>query len=150
MTVSSRRRLSAAFAAVCTAALAAGCDSVAKSEALPANPDASVRACERYLDGAPWHGVVRVSNGRDVAFDAGDDYFKPTCVVVPRSTRVRLVVTNRGHLPHTVTLPGAGLNEAIDAGQTVFVTLPATAHPLRFVCTYHVSEHMFFVVVPSG
>jgi hypothetical protein len=91
---------------------------------------------------------VRVSDGRDIAFDAHDDYFDPTCLIVPKSTPVRLVVTNRGHLPHTVTLPGVGLNVAADAGQTVFVTLPATTRPLKFVCTYHVSEHMFFVVVP--
>lgn len=142
-------RVAAAGTALVVAALTAcGVTDGASGARPPTTADPAVRACERVVGPAAWHGTVRV-RGRSVAFDARDDYFVPTCLVVPRDRRVTLVVTNRGHLPHTVTLPGVGLDQSVDAGETVFVTLPATTRPLRLVCSYHVAEHMFAAVVPA-
>lgn len=127
--------------------VAAGC-----AQQPPASPAAdtsnpAVRACLQTAGAAPWQGVVQVEHGL-ATVDAHDDYFEASCIVVPWDRQVRLTVTNRGHLPHDVTIPGLGLKTDLDAGQTVFVTLPATTVPLRFVCSYHVAEHMFGAIVP--
>jgi heme/copper-type cytochrome/quinol oxidase subunit 2 len=110
-----------------------------------ANP--TVRSCMQTAHGASWQGLTPVRGGT-ASVDAHDDYFVATCLVVPWDKPVRLTVTNRGHLPHDMTIPGVGLRTAVDAGQTVFVMLPATKVPLRFVCSYHVSQHMFGAIVP--
>lgn len=134
------------MSALCLTA-AIGC-----AQSPPRSPSAdlsnpTVRSCLQTARGATWQGVARVTNGT-ASIDAHDDYFAAGCLVVPWDQPVRLIVTNRGHLPHDMTLPGLGLRTAVDAGQTVFVTLPATKVPLRFVCSYHVSEHMFGAIVP--
>jgi plastocyanin len=141
-----RRIGSAGFVAAALATIV-GCSPQNPTTTPPDSADPTIQSCARAAGPAPWQGVVR-STGAPVSIDAQDDYFKASCVVVPWNTSVRLVVTNRGHLPHTVTLPGVGLNTDLDAGQTVFVTLPATTTPLRFVCTYHVRQHMFGAIVP--
>lgn len=132
--------------AVCVAAVV-GC-----AQAPPPSPTAdlsnpTVRSCVQTARGGSWQGLARAKSGT-LSVDAHDDYFAAACLVVPWDRPVRLIVTNRGHLPHDVTIPGIGLRTPVDAGQTVFVTLPATKVPLRFVCSYHVSEHMFGAIVP--
>lgn len=124
-----------------------GCAGRPPQSAAPDRSDPAVRACLRAAGPAPWQGTARAENAT-VSIDAEDDYFAAGCVLVPWNRQVRMTVTNRGHLPHDVTLPGTGLLASVDAGQTVFVTLPATRVPLRFVCSYHVSQHMFGAVVP--
>lgn len=144
------RRALCALAAALAVAAVAGCTEAAQTTAAP-RPDTSdpaIAACEQTVGAAPWHGALRV-RARTTVIDAWDDYFSPSCLIVPPATRVRVTATNRGHLPHTITLPGSGLDVSIDAGQTVFVDLPPTTRPLRFVCTYHVREHMFAAVVPA-
>lgn len=127
--------------------MAAACAGSAPHVPVADRTDPTVRACLRTAGTAPWQGTVRALDGT-VSIDARDDYFAAGCVLVPWNRSVRMTVTNRGHLPHDVTLPGVGLRTAVDAGQTVFVTLPATRVPLRFVCSYHVSRHMFGAIVP--
>ena len=81
--------------------------------------------------------------------DEHDDYFSPTCIRVPWNKPVTLVVTNLGHMPHTVaTVAGTPLDTDVDSGETVFVTVPATKVPLRIVCTFHLDQRMFAAVVP--
>ena len=105
--------------------------------------------CQRVADAARWEGVVRVRAGADpTALDQHDDYFSPTCIRVPWNKPVTLVVTNLGHMPHTVTVQGAPVDVDVDSGQTAFVTLPATTVPLQIVCTFHVKQRMFAAVIP--
>lgn len=108
--------------------------------------DPLVRSCEDTAGAASWQGSTRADRGT-AALDAHDDYFAATCILVPWNRQVRLTVTNRGHVPHDLNV-GGGLLADVDAGQTVFVTLPATTVALRFVCSYHTRERMYGAIVP--
>jgi hypothetical protein len=103
--------------------------------------------CQRVADAARWEGVVTAGVGATIV-DEHDDYFSPTCIRVPWNTPVKLVVTNFGHMPHTVTVRGTRVDVDVDAGQTSFVTLPATKVPLQIVCTFHIDQRMFAAVIP--
>ncbi len=85
---------------------------------------------------------------RTTTLDQHDDYFSPTCIRVPWNKPVRLVVTNLGHMPHTVTVNGTSVDTDVDSGETAFVTLPATKVPLQIVCTFHIDQRMFAAVIP--
>jgi hypothetical protein len=138
---------SRAGVAVVLAVMTAGCAASHPGEKRPAATTPIIRACERIAGPAPWRGITTVKADK-ASLDADDDFFTPTCLVVPYDKPVSLVVTNTGHLPHTVTLPGTGVDMDIDAGQTVFVTIPGMTKPKRLVCLFHESEHMFGAVVP--
>jgi len=128
--------------------LAAGCADPASHTSVAAPTDEAARACLEVTDGAPWHGVRHVDGDR-VTVDAYDDYFSPSCLVVPAGTAVTVVLTDRGHLPHT--LEGGSTDAAsVDAGQTAFVTVPAVSRPTRLVCGLHEDEQMVLAVVPEG
>jgi hypothetical protein len=133
--------------AVGLALMTAGCAASHPGEKRPAASTPTIRACERVAGPAPWRGIATIKGGM-APFDAADDYFTPTCLVVPWNEPVTLVVTNSGHLPHTVTLPGTGVDMDVDAGQTVFVKIPGMTKPARLICSFHTSEHMFAAVVP--
>ena len=97
----------------------------------------------------PLAGKVRRKPARKTTtLDQHDDYFAPTCIRVPWNKPVRLVATNLGHMPHTVTVDGTPLDTDVDSGETVFVTVPATKVPLQIVCTFHIKERMFAAVIP--
>ena len=102
--------------------------------------------CQDVAGAARWEGMVRA--GSTTTFDAHDDYFTPTCIEVPWNTPVTLVVTNFGHMPHTVTIRRTDVDTDVDAGDTAFVKVPATTRPLQIVCTFHIDERMFAAVVP--
>jgi len=127
--------------------MTAGCASSPPTTPTADRSDPLVRSCLHTAGSAPWQGVARAENGT-VSIDAVDDYFAAGCVVVPWNREVRMTVTNRGHLQHDVTISALGLRTSVDAGQTVFITLPATKVPLRFLCSYHVPQQMFGAIVP--
>jgi hypothetical protein len=103
--------------------------------------------CQRVAQAAHWEGVVR-SGSDPTSLDQYDDYFAPTCIKVPWNRRVTLVVTNFGHMPHTVTVQGTPVDVDVDSGQTALVTLPATTVPLQIACTFHLRQRMFAAVIP--
>src|SRR3954453_9022072 len=114
-----------------TASSACGTSAAAPPGGRPASvaapSGAAARACLDVTGGAPWHGLRRVDGDR-VTVDAYDDYFSPNCLVVPAGTAVTLVLTDRGHLPHTLIAAGssgavsveASVDASVDAGQTAF------------------------------
>jgi hypothetical protein len=129
------------------AVLAACAVSVPRSSApVPAGPVAA--ACQRVSGGAPWHGVRHVEGDR-ATLDAYDDYFAPSCLVVPAGRSVTLVLTDRGSLPHTLDGAGAAVSASVDAGGTTFVTLPPLRRPVRLVCGLHEDHQMVLAVVPE-
>lgn len=129
------------------AAVLAGCGGSAPSSApVPADPVA--RTCQQVSGDAPWHGMLRV-RGERVTLDAYDDYFSPSCLVVPAGRAVTVVLTDRGNLPHTLEGDGTVVSVSVDAGGTAFVTLPALDRPTRLVCGLHVDHQMVLAVVPE-
>jgi uncharacterized protein YceK len=138
-----RRAVLAAVAVL----LLSGCGESA-AETRPGAGHGPVNArCQHVAHAARWEGVVRAGR-RTTTLDQYDDYFSPTCIRVPWDKPVRLVVTNHGHMPHTVTVQGTPVDIDVDSGQTAFVTLPATKVPLQIVCTFHIRQRMFAAVIP--
>jgi hypothetical protein len=131
-------------------ALVGGCASEAAPTTTPrpSATTAALQACERLTDGAVWRGWVRAGPGT-TTIDGSDDYFTPTCIVVPPNTAISIAVTNRGHVPHTVTIRATGTDMSLDAGQTALVSLPVGITPLRVVCAFHKHEHMVAAIVPD-
>jgi hypothetical protein len=130
-----------------TAGPAAGCAAAARPSAAP--PDATAPACLQATDHAPWHGLLRLHGAR-ATLDAFDDYFSPNCLVVPPGRSVTLVLTDRGHLPHTLVGDGVAVAASVDAGETTFVTLPPLTRPTRLVCGLHEDQRMVLAVVPAA
>ncbi len=116
-------------------------------EAEPTSAEA--RACLEVTGGAPWHGLRRVE-GDQVTVEAHDDYFSPSCLVVPAGRAVTVVLTDRGHVPHNLIDDGSAVAASVDSGQTAFVALPAVGKPTSFLCTIHEDERMLLAVVPDG
>jgi hypothetical protein len=131
------------------AALAALSGCAASSAAAAPPDDPAARGCLAVTGGAPWHGMARVDGDR-VTLDAYDDYFSPSCLLVPAGHAVTLVVTNRGHVPHVIGGPDPSFGGSVDAGQTAFVPLPPVSGRTRLVCGLHAEEHMVLAVVPTG
>jgi hypothetical protein len=144
-----RTSLSAAGAgAVALVTVLTGCSGPPASSAAPAPAGPTARTCQQVTGGAPWHGLLRVRGDRGT-LDAYDDYFSPSCLVVPAGRPVTLVLTDRGSLPHTLDGDGTAVSASVDAGGTVFVHLPALDRPTRLVCGLHVDHQMVVAVVPE-
>lgn len=144
MRPSAHRR--ALLASAVVLALSGCADSSAHTHSATAPGPVDAR-CQGVAHAAHWEGVVRVGSA-PTALDQYDDYFAPTCIKVPWNKRVTLVVTNFGHMPHTVTVQGTQVDIDVDSGQTALVTLPATTVPLQIVCTFHLRQRMFAAVIP--
>jgi hypothetical protein len=128
-----------------------GCGSTGDPPA-PPRPVASTAAmqtCLRLTADARWRGAVTATNGV-LTMDANDDYFTPTCVLAPANRELRLVVNNKGHLPHSMRVGSARTSMSVDAGQTVFASVPVGREPLQLTCTFHTEEHMVAALVPVG
>lgn len=134
--------------AVLALLVVAGCGTPNAPSSAPPS-DAAAQACQQATGGAPWHGMLRVDGAR-ATLDAFDDYFSPNCLVVPPGRSVVLVLTDRGHVPHTLAGDGVAVAASVDAGETAFVTLPPLARPTRLVCGLHQDEQMVLAVVPAG
>jgi hypothetical protein len=133
---------------VALAAVLAGCAGPVSSSSAPVPAGPTARTCQRVTGGAPWHGLLRV-HGDQATLDAYDDYFSPSCLVVPAGRPVTLVLTDRGSLPHELDGDGAAVSVSVDAGGTTFVRLPALTRPTRLVCGLHVDRQMVLAVVPE-
>ena len=127
----------------------AGC---ASSQSLPekaaAPADATDRLCVEIAKAGSWRGASTASGGT-VAVDADDRGFAPTCIRSPAGG-FTVVVTNRGRLPHTFSVPALLISRTVDAGQTVLVDIPPLDGPLRVVCDFHKEEKMFAAIVPDA
>jgi hypothetical protein len=144
-----RTSLSAAGAgAVALVTVLTGCSGPPASSAAPAPAGPTARTCQQVTGGAPWHGLLRVRGDRGT-LDAYDDYFSPSCLVVPAGRPVTLVLTDRGSLPHTLDGGGTAVSASVDAGGTVFVRLPPLQRPTRLVCDLHEDEQMVLAIVPD-
>ena len=131
-----------------TLVLLGGCAEAAPQVgSVAASQSRSDQRCQRLSGAARWEGVDRVS-ATTATLDEHDDYFTPTCLEVPWNTPVTLVVTNFGHMPHTVTVRRTPVDTDVDSGATVFVKIPATTVPLHVVCTFHIDQRMFAEVIP--
>jgi uncharacterized cupredoxin-like copper-binding protein len=71
-----------------------------------------------------------------VELATGDMKFAPKSLTVPANTDVTLRITNKGKLPHDVTIMGTSYATAkIASGETVELTLNLAPGAYTFICT---------------
>lgn len=87
-------------------------------------------------------GTAEASGGT-LALDASEFAFAPTCVESDAGETLEVTVTNTGSALHNLTVESLGIDEDVQAGETITVqvTLPDSGS-LPFDCKYHVSNGM--------
>lgn len=91
------------------------------------------------------------ATGATLHVDAGDTYFTPTCVLkVAPNTSVTLVVRNVGQMLHNVSVSDQGIDQDVDAGQTITMHIKVGTVPVVYFCKYHRSLGMTASLVPSA
>jgi len=83
------------------------------------------------------------ASGGAVTLDASEFAFSPTCVEATNGETLEVTVTNGGSALHNLSVDSLGIDEDVQAGETISVevTLPDSGS-LPFVCKYHVSNGM--------
>lgn len=97
------------------------------------------------LDGqaANDHGSEDVAGRAEVELTADDFYFEPTVLEGEAGQEVTLHVTNEGDALHNVSIEDQGIDEDVQADQSIDVTVTfPNSGLLVFVCKYHVAEGM--------
>ncbi|MCI0632590.1 MAG: cupredoxin domain-containing protein [Actinobacteria bacterium] len=87
-------------------------------------------------------GTAEASGG-SITLDANEFAFSPTCVDVGGGESLEVTVTNSGSALHNLSVESLGIDEDVQAGQTITVevTLPESG-AVPFVCKYHVANGM--------
>jgi plastocyanin len=81
---------------------------------------------------------------------ASDFFFSATCVTdVAPGSALTLAVHNSGLAIHNVTVPGQNIDEDLQPGQTITITVKVGTTTLGFYCKYHRSSGMVGAVIPS-
>lgn len=81
--------------------------------------------------------------GGEIALDAGDQFFEPTCVTDVSEGTVSVTVTNVGESLHNIKIEDQGIDRDVAAGEsvTVRVDVPSSG-AVTFVCKYHTEVGM--------
>lgn len=134
-------------------------DNVAEARNRPegtagAQPAASSRPCQQAA-GFPDSALVqdkgtKEATGATLTIEAGDSFFSPTCTTGLSSGTVTLTVHNTGQTLHNVSIPDRGIDEDVEAGETITVQVEVGSSPVQFVCRYHRTSGMVGAVVPAG
>jgi plastocyanin len=90
------------------------------------------------------------ATGTTIDIQAGDFFFKPTCLTQTAPGTVTLVVHNGGSALHNVSVADQGIDRDVAPGKTIKVQVRVTATPLRYFCKYHVGAGMVGALVPSA
>jgi plastocyanin len=87
-------------------------------------------------------GTAEASGGA-ITLDASEFAFSPTCVEAGGGQTLEVTVTNSGSALHNLRVESLGIDEDVQAGETITVevTLPDSG-PVPFVCKYHVANGM--------
>lgn len=95
------------------------------------------------------HGTQQAS-GATIDLEAGDFFFKPTCVVVAAGRTLTVRVTNDGQALHNLSITSLGIDQDVAAGQTISVQVSFEGTgPLPFFCKYHLASGMQGAFVPA-
>ena len=73
--------------------------------------------------------------GGATALSMVDNAYQPGSLAVASGATVE--VTNDGQAPHTVTIEGADINEAVEPGQSTSVTFDLEPGEYTMYCEYH-------------
>ena len=131
--------------------VAAAGDPAAQAAGPPATPD---RPCK---EAAGFPGTQQVqdkgtepASGAAISLEAGDSFFDATCVSGVAAGTVTLTVENTGQQLHNVSVADQGIDEDVEAGETITVEVEVGSAPLQFVCKYHRTSGMVGALLPAG
>jgi len=93
---------------------------------------------------------LAVADGAEMAVNASDFYFQPTCVQAASGDTLTLRVTNTGALLHNVTIADQGVDIDVAVGETVEVPVTIGDRPLVYICKFHRTSGMVGAVLPAG
>jgi plastocyanin len=99
-------------------------------------------------------GTVADKGGEVVegaAFDvaAGDSFFDPTCSLSVPDGPATVTFTNTGEILHNVSIPSLDIDENLEAGQSVTITVPVGDEPIGYFCKFHRTSGMVGVLTPA-
>lgn len=87
-------------------------------------------------------GTAEASGGA-VTLDATEFAFTPTCVESGAGETLEVTVMNTGSALHNLTIESLGIDEDVQAGETISVQVKMPdSGPIPFVCKYHVANGM--------
>jgi plastocyanin len=88
-------------------------------------------------------GTASISGKEDFSVEVDDFYFKPTVLKGTAGQQIRLELENESSTLHNFTLADQNMDQDIQAGQKMEVTvkLPASGF-LEFFCKYHKASGM--------
>lgn len=131
------RPLAAALAAVLTAGLTALGVVVATVPAAAAKKKPPVKLSGKVSN----HGIGKVKHGA-VELEADDFYFQKTFLKSTAGS-VEVTIENDGDAPHTFTIDAQDIDEELDPGKSVTVTVDvADGQPVEFYCRFHSGSGM--------
>jgi plastocyanin len=121
-------------------------DDPAEGAAPPGNDNpTSARGCAREagLTGTVEDRGTAEASGGAVTLDASEFAFAPTCIEARAGATLEVTVTNSGSALHNISVESLGIDEDVQAGETITVQvrLPDSG-PIPFVCKYHVANGM--------
>jgi plastocyanin len=88
---------------------------------------------------------TKVATGGSIDLEQDDEfYFRPSFVQIPQgTTSLTVTVKNTGHLQHTFTVSVANIDQVLNPGQSMVVTVPIPGKgALGFYCRFHKSRGM--------
>lgn len=92
---------------------------------------------------------VKVATGPSVESVAKDSYFIPTCITSTPAGAITFTIQNSGASLHNISIPDQGIDQDVQVGQKVNVTVNVGTKPVQFFCKYHKSSGMVGALIPG-
>jgi plastocyanin len=129
-------------------------DNVAAAGGAPQSAAASTESCQEaagFPDGTEVQDEgTEPASGPTVSVEAGDSFFGPTCTSGVAAGTVTLTVHNSGQALHNVSIADQGIDEDVEAGETITVQVTVGSSPVQFECKYHRTSGMVGALLPAG
>lgn len=90
------------------------------------------------------------ATGSNLAIEAGDFFFTPTCETGVKPGTITMVVRNTGQALHNVSIAAQNIDVDVAAGETITVEAKVDKDALPYVCKYHRTSGMVGSLIPAG
>jgi plastocyanin len=95
------------------------------------------------------HGAISVDSST-VELEAGDQFFKPTCLTDVAQGTLTLTVANTGQALHNIRVEDQDIDTDIQPGESVSVDVEVGSEPVVLTCKYHKGLGMHGVIIPAA
>lgn len=94
------------------------------------------------------HGA-RTATGSAETLAAGNFFFEPTCLTAIPVGVVQLTISNTGAALHNFSLPGQGIDQDVEPGKHITVSVRVATLALQYVCKYHRTSGTMGALLPG-